>query len=179
MRRGRICKTCPKWRYRVGARYLGTLGVYTWYHLFVVAWDRRSTGLMPTYSAFPSSQGTPGILGLIGGVSTSDSSKEADEGHTADPNDNSDFGTLDYHFSPDYVTSGEADPSNKWTVLRDTNYNYNPRLAAASLAIDAKNIRYDPTGPNSNSFAMSIVRHVGLPNRYPNVSAPGAGMQLL
>ena len=64
-------------------------------------------------------------------------------------------------------------------VLRDTNANYNPKLAAAALAIDAKKIKYNPTGPNSNSFAMSIVKKAKLPNKYPNVNAPGAGMNLL
>ena len=178
-KKSRICKTCPKWRYRVGARYLGGVLGYNWYHLFVVAWDRKTSGLMPTYSAFPSGEGDASILGAIGGMSASDSSKTAEEGHTTDPNDDSDFGTLDYKFSADYLTSGEASPSNKFVTLRDTNANYNTKLITAAMAVDAKKIKYVPTGPNSNSFAMTIVKKAGLPQKHPSIRAPGAGMNLL
>jgi hypothetical protein len=49
----------------MGIRTLGGVPyVYQYHHLFVVAWNRGGTGVMPTYSAFPSNQnGNAGIWG--------------------------------------------------------------------------------------------------------------------
>ena len=108
----------------------------------------------------------------------SDSSKSAEENY-APAGDGSDYGTIKFQFSPDYLASGEVDPTNRFVTLKDTNQDYNPKLLQGSMMIDAKNIKYEPTGPNSNSFAMSIVRYAGLPRNKPSGAAPGDGMYLL
>ncbi|WP_298258215.1 hypothetical protein [uncultured Litoreibacter sp.] len=156
--------------------------VYTYYHLFVIAWNRGgsgASGLKMTFSAFPSHDGNPSVWGAISGASTSDSSKQAEEGHKRDPSNDADMGYIKPEIAPDYYTSGEVALGNKFVTIRDTNANYVPKLLAASSQIGMKRIKYDPTGPNSNSYAMSIVRKAKLPDRKPAVTAPGAGMQLI
>lgn len=153
--------------------------MYTWSHLFVVATHRGGTGVMPTYSAFPSNEnGNAGIWGPISGAVQSDSSKSVEEGHPDTPTDSDDMGYLKFTFAADYFASGELDLGNTFVVLRDTPDNLNAQLLSAALAIDARRIRYVATGPNSNSFAMSIAQRAGLPRRHPSGSAPGAGMSL-
>jgi hypothetical protein len=176
----RTCKTCPDWRYEMGMRRLGGVPyVYTYHHLFVVAWNRGGTGMMPTYSAFPSREGgDAGIWGPISGAMQSDSSKSAEEGHTPDARDTSDMGYLKFTFAADYGGSFELAPGNTFVTLKDTNENLNIKLFAESNRIDARRIKYVPTGPNSNSFAMSVAGGAGLPRRHPPGTAPGAGMQL-
>ncbi len=164
----------------MGLRRLGGIPyVYTYHHLFVVAWNRGGTGLMPTYSAFPSTDGgNAGIWGPISGAMQSDSSKSVDEGHVLDPTDSSDMGYLKFTFAADYFASGEVALGNTFVTLKDTSRNLNAQLFAAAQVIDAKRIRYVPTGPNSNSFAMSVAGDAGLPRKHPPGTAPGAGMRL-
>jgi hypothetical protein len=175
----RFCRTCPQWQYQMGMRQIGSVSGYTYHHLFVIAWDRRDTGRKGTYSAFPSNQNaSPGLSGVIGGMMTSDGSKTVQEEYQP-TGDASDFGTLKFHYSPDYASSGELDYNARFVVLKDTSQDYNPKLIEASNIIDMKNIKYEPTGPNSNSFAMSIVRYAGLPRNKPSGNAPGEGIYLL
>jgi hypothetical protein len=153
---------------------------YSWYHLFVTAWERNTTGARATYSAFPSNENaSPAISRIVGGMSASDSSKSPKEDHVPSAEDSSDFGTIKFHFSPEYLASGEFSPGNKFVTLKDDNTDYNAKLLAGSMMIDRKNIQYVETGPNSNSFAMSIVRYAGLPKRKPSVNAPGDGIYLI
>lgn len=179
-KRRRTCKTCPVWRYEMGIRKLGGVPyIYQWHYLFVVAWNRGGSGALPTYSAFPPSEGVnPGLSGVISGVSTSDSVKNVEEGHVPNPDDSEDFGYLKAHISPDYYVSGEVAPSSRFITLKDTNRNLTAKLAAESMIIDAKRIKYVPTGPNSNSFAMTIAEKSELPRRKPAGDAPGSGMRL-
>jgi hypothetical protein len=179
-RRRRTCRTCPDWRYEMGMRVLGGVPwVYQYHHLFLVAWNRGGTGMMPTYSAFPSRpDGNPGILGPISGALQSDSSKSADEGHAEDPSNPADMGFIKSDIAADYYVSGEVAPGNRFVTLKDTATNYNPQLVAQSLAMDALRVRYVPAGPNSNTFAMSLAKRVGLPERKPAGDAPGSGMRI-
>jgi len=164
----------------MGMRRLGGVPyIYTYSHLFVVATHRGGTGAMPTYSAFPSNQaGDAGILGPLFGAMQSDSSKSVDEGHVPDPQDSSDMGYLQFTFAADYFASYEVAPGNTFVTLRDTTQNLTAQLFSAATAIDARQIRYGATGPNSNSFAMSVAARAGLPARHPAGSAPGSGMRL-
>lgn len=179
-RRRRTCKTCPAWRYEMGIRVLGGVPrVYEYHHLFLVAWNRGGTGAMPTYSAFPSlPDGNAGIWGPISGAMQSDSSKSAEEDHVEDPSDTSDMGYIKPEIAADYYVSGEFAVGNRFITLRDTAYNYNPRLVAQSHAMGALRVRYVATGPNSNTFAMSLAKRVGLPERKPAGDAPGSGMRI-
>ena len=52
-------------------------------------------------------------------------------------------------------------------------------LSALGLAVNAKQIRYAPTAPNSNSCAMTCLAYAGLPARKPSGSALGHGMRLV
>lgn len=165
----------------MGIRKLGGVPyVYQWHHLFLTAWNQGGTGAMPTFSAFPSNEGgSPGIGALIGGLSTSDSSKEVEENHTPDPDDADDFGHIKPSFIPDYYTpGGEWAPGNRFVTLRETRNNLTPRLSVEAAKIGAKQIKYVATGPNSNSYAMSLAERVGLPRRKPAGDAPGSGMRI-
>jgi len=134
---------------------------------------------MPTFSAFPSEQGgDAGIIGPISGAFQSDSSKSVEEGYETDPSDSGDMGYLKFSYAADYLASFEVAPGNQFIILRDTNQDLTAKLFAAATEIDAKRIKYVPTGPNSNSFAMSVAGNVGLPRKHPPGTAPGAGMQL-
>lgn len=180
-RRRRTCKTCPDWRYEMGIRRLGGVPyVYQWHHLFVTAWNRGGTGIMPTFSAFPSNEnGAAGLLGPILGISQSDSSKSVEEDYEPDDDDDGDFGFIKFTPFPDYYSPvGEYDPSNRFVTLRDTRENLTAQLTAAGAAISARRIKYVATGPNSNSFAMSVAERAGLPRRKPSGDAPGSGIKL-
>lgn len=182
-RKKRSCMTCPEWRYEMGIRKLGGVPyLYSWHHLFVVQWNRGgSGGTMMTYSAFPSRKGNPGIAGPIFGAMQSDSSKTAEEGYE-EPAEGEvaedDMGYLQFKPSLSYWRSGEYAPGNRFVTLRDTDQNMRSDLMAQGNEIDAKRIHYVGTGPNSNSFAMSLAERVGLPRRKPAGDAPGSGMSI-
>lgn len=178
----RSCKTCPEWRYEMGIRKLGGIPfVYSWHHLFLVQWNRGGTGgTMMTYSAFPSGQGDAGIAGPIFGAMQSDSSKGVDENHPdagADA-EADDMGYLQFQPFMNYWRSGEYAPDNRFVTLRDTHEDLRNKLMEQGWEIDGRRIRYVPTGPNSNSFAMSLAERVGLPRRKPSGDAPGSGMSV-
>lgn len=177
---GRTCHSCPDWRYVMGIRRLGGVPyLYSWHHLFLIAWNRGGTGAMPTYSAFPSHpDGDAGVLGPLKGASTSDSSKPVEAGHETDPADSGDMGYLQSAHAADFARSGEYAPDNRYVILRDMNRDLGTELMAQSRAMDAMRIRYVPTGPNSNSFAMSLAERVGLPRRKPEGDAPGSGIKI-
>lgn len=177
---GRTCRTCPEWRYVMGIRKLGGVPfLYSWHHLFVIAWNRGGDGAMPTYSAFPSNQnGDPGVIGPLVGAATSDSSKPVDRDHQAEAGDQADMGHLQFAYAASFARSGEYAPGNRYVVLSDMNRNLTGALMAEGQAIDAMRIRYVATGPNSNSFAMSLAERVGLPRRKPAGDAPGSGIKL-
>ncbi len=179
-RQSRTCATCPEWRYEMGIRQLGGIPyIYAWHHLFVLGWNRGGSGTsISTYSAFPSGDGDPGMAGPIFGAMQSDSSKPVDENHNEDPSDSADMGYLQYSYFANYWRSGEYSPTNRFVTLQDTNENLHFDLDVAAKEMDARRIRYVPTGPNSNSFAMSLAERVGLPRRKPSGDAPGSGMSL-
>lgn len=56
---------------------------------------------------------------------------------------------------------------------------HNPALTRHSRAIDRKRIEYVPTGPNSNSFATTIINKERIDAKPPNVWAPGQGIDLI
>ena len=180
-KRRRTCKTCPDWRYEMGIRRLGGVPyVYQWHHLFVTAWNRGGTGIMPTFSAFPSNEnGAAGLLGPLLGSSQSDSSKTVEENYAPNENADGDFGFIKFTPFPDYYSPvGEYDPGNRFVTLLDTKENLTAKLTLASTAISARKIKYVPTGPNSNSFAMSVAERAGLPRKKPAGDAPGSGIKL-
>lgn len=179
-RQSRTCATCPEWRYEMGIRQLGAIPfVYSWHHLFLLGWNRGGSGnSISTYSAFPSGNGDPGLTGPIFGAMQSDASKPVDEGHEGDAADPADMGYLKFTYFANYWRSGEYSPTNRFVTLRDTDENLHNPLIAAGTEIDARRIRYVPTGPNSNSFAMSLAERVGLPRNKPSGDAPGSGMSL-
>ncbi len=175
---GRTCLTCPKWRYRMGIRQLGSVLGISWHHLFVVE-DEVGRRSMPTYSAFPSVEnGDPGMLGPILGKYTSDSSKDVEDDHVTDPEDESDMGYLRPQFAHDYYRSGEYDPTNRFVVLDERDASLGMAMLRYCDVIEARRITYEATGPNSNSFAMSLAEAVGLPRRKPSGDAPGSGITL-
>lgn len=178
----RSCKTCPEWRYEMGIRKLGGIPfIYSWHHLFLVQWNRGGTGeTMMTYSAFPSRDGDAGIVGPILGAMQSDSTKSVEENHPiagqdAEPDD---MGYLEFHHFTDYWRSGEYAPDNRFVTLKDTHENLRGKLLGQGQEIDGRRIRYVATGPNSNSFAMSLAERVGLPRRKPSGDAPGSAMSI-
>lgn len=178
----RSCVTCPEWRYEMGIRKLGGIPyLYSWHHLFVVQWNRGGNGgTMMTYSAFPSRNGDPGMAGPILGAMASDSSKNVEEGHDVPEAEakSDDMGYLQFKPSVNYWRSGEYAEDNRFVTLLDTDKNLRNDLIGQGGEIDGKRIRYVPTGPNSNSFAMSLAERVGLPRRKPAGDAPGSGMSI-
>ncbi len=179
-RESRTCATCPEWRYEMGIRQLGSVPyVYTWHHLFVLGWNRGGSGnSISTYSAFPSGNGDPGIAGPMFGAMQSDATKSVEEDHEIDPDDPADMGYLQFTYFANYWRSGEYSPTNRFVTLSDTDENLHMPLINAGTEIDERRIRYVATGPNSNSFAMSLAERVGLPRRKPSGDAPGSGMSL-
>lgn len=177
---GRTCRRCPEWRYLMGIRKLGGIpAIYSWHHLFLIAWNRGGTGAMPTYSAFPSQpQGDPGAWGPLFGASTSDSSKPVTQEHQPDPEDEGDMGYIKPAPIVDFTRSGEYAPGNRYVVLRDQTPNLRADLVKNMQQIEKMRIRYVATGPNSNSFAMSLAERVGLPRRKPAGDAPGSDIKL-
>ena len=180
MAEGRSCLRCPEWRYVMGIRKLGGIpAVYSWHHLFLIAWNRGGTGAMPTYSAFPSQpEGDPGAWGPLRGAATSDSSKPVTPQHQPDPADDSDMGYIKPAPVADFTRSGEYAPGNRYVVLRDQNPDLRADLDSHMQQIAEMRIRYVATGPNSNSFAMSLAERTGLPRRKPAGDAPGSDIKL-
>lgn len=175
----RTCSTCPEWRYLMGIRYLDTVFGVTYHHLFMVQWNcGGSGGNTSTFSAFPTQTGNAGLMGPFRGMFTSDSSKDIDEDHEYDPEDPSDYGYIRYDFASSYFRSGEYREDNRFRGLRDTPDDLFFELDRAGQAMSERRIRYVPTGPNNNSFAMSLAERVGLPTRKPTGDAPGSGMSI-
>ena len=175
--KGRTCKTCPQWRYRMGIRQLGSMLGISWHHLFLVE-DERGRDPIGTHSAFPSKEGDAGILGPLVGKFKSDSSKPIDEDHETDSEDTADMGYLAPQFSPDYYRSGEYSASNRFVVLEERDTSLFFQLEQYAEGILKRRITYVPTGPNSNSYAMSLAEAAGRPRNKPSGDAPGSGMKL-
>lgn len=175
--KGRTCKTCPQWRYRMGIRQLGSILGISWHHLFLVE-DERGRDPIGTHSAFPSKEGDAGAWGPIVGKFTSDSSKPIHENHETDSEDEADMGFLAPKFSPDYYRSGEYSASNRFVLLEERDTSVFSKLVAYADGILKRRITYVPTGPNSNSYAMSLAEAAGLPRKKPSGDAPGSGMKL-
>ncbi|MDP0925657.1 hypothetical protein Q0601_00580 [Paracoccus onubensis] len=168
---------CPKWKYEIGANHIGGALGREYYHLFV-----RVTDLMnlssPTYRAGPSADGQPAISGVIMGTMTPDS--------VVTPNE-------DYESSDDELSLGYILPTifnNFPGSLEDTGVaifgeavildkDHNLGLTQHSQEIADKKIKYVPTGPNSNSYATTIVNEEGIGAEPPDCWAPGAGVSLL
>lgn len=177
VKKSRTCKTCPRFLYECGAKLIDGAPI-TVYHLFIRVTDQK-IGAQPVFRAGPTKDGAPSISGVVGGYLASDSSKSAEEGHTENPSDASDFGTLHAVTQGDYLASIEFSASNKFVEVKETRKNHLPKFAMANGIVNAKKIKYVPTGPNSNSYAMSILKYAGLPRKKPNVKAPGHGMYIL
>lgn len=121
-----------------------------------LAEDERRRDPIGTHSAFPSKDGDAGAWGPIVGRFTSDSSKPIDKNHETDSEDEPDMGFLVPKFSPDYYRSGEYSASNRFAVLEQRDAYLFSALVAYADGILKRRITYVPTGPNSNSYAMSL-----------------------
>ncbi len=175
VQRVRTCRTCPRWLYETGAKYIDTTLGVSYYHLFVRATEQR-LGLQPVFRAGPSQDGSPSVLGVVSGFTAPDSSKDQEEDHVPETGD---YGTIEAVSLPEYVASIEFDLHNRFAKVRETNANYTSRFLTCIVLVNQKAIKYEPTGPNSNSFAMTCLAYAKLPVRKPNVRAPGHGMRLL
>ena len=172
---------CPKWKYEIGANLLGEALGRSYYHLFVRVTDMLSLAT-PTYRAGPSKSPTqsPSFSPIVMGGLTPDATVTPNENYEVPENDDgSSYGYIVSSYWSDFRQSVENTGYQIFGAAVELDMDHNPALTRHSHTIDAKKIEYAPTGPNSNSFATTIVNEESIGAKPPDVWAPGQGIDLI
>lgn len=169
---------CPRWKCEVGANLIGKQIGREYYHLFVRVTDLISLAT-PTYRAGPSADGQPSLVGIATRLAVPETAKTPEENYEASEDDRVSYGYIRVDLYDSFDSSIENTGYAIFGDAKELDINHNPGLVRHSQTIDGKKIRYRPLGPNSNSYAMTIVNEESIGVTAPDVWAPGKGIDLI
>jgi len=146
--KNRICATCPTWLYQMGANKIDFTLIGISFYHLFALVIRRTDGATLVARGGPSGSPDGSYGKLIATLSSWEDSIEAGR------------------------------PGLTFRDLETSEQNRTLTIYSESERIHNLKLDYAPTGPNSNSFAMSVVEGAGLPALSPVVKAPGKGMRI-